>query len=154
MLLLLKHAAYFSGCNLLTQLVKQIWLVMLMVFAIGWSSVSVASASSMHLVMATEKNGNHCLEMQKPAASHAMHAPDHPDHHPVQQDCLSDSTQHLPDCPDCSTTGCQSLTSSLPIAAPELNWPDPAYPELTHLPAYHAKHLAGYWPEILRPPKA
>ncbi|WP_266100011.1 hypothetical protein [Acinetobacter sp. WY4] len=34
-----------------------------MVFTIGWSSVSVASANTMHLVMSTEKMSSHCLEM-------------------------------------------------------------------------------------------
>ncbi len=140
---------------MLIRLVKQIWLVMLVVFAIGWSSVSVASANTMHLVMPSEKTNPHCLEMKKPSASHSLHETDHhQDQNLVQSDCISDSTQHSPDCLDCGTTACQSLITSLPIAAPELSVPDRSYPEKTLLPAYHAQHLAGYWQEILRPPKA
>lgn len=139
---------------MLIRLVKQIWLVMLMVFAIGWSSVSVASANTMHLVMSTEKMSSHCLEMKKPNASHSLHETDHHQDQNLQPDCISDSTQHSPDCLDCGTTACQSLITSLPIAAPELSVPDHGYPEKTLLPAYHAQHLAGYWQEILRPPKA
>lgn len=89
---------------------------MLVVFAIGWSSVSVASANTMHLVMPSEKTNPHCL--------------------------------------DCGTMACQNLVTSLPITTPELSVPDHGYPEKTLLPAYHAQHLAGYWQEILPPPKA
>src|SRR5690606_17421268 len=137
MLLLLKHAAYFfQGVLLLIRLVKQIWLVMLVVFTIGLSSVSVASASTMHLVMPFEKTNPHCLEMTKPSASHSLHKTDHhQDQNLVQPDCVSDSTQHSPDCLDCGTPGCQSLMTSLPIAAPELSVPDHGYPEKTLLPA-------------------
>ena len=49
---------------------------------------------------------------------------------------------------------CQNLVTSLPITTPELSVPDHGYPEKTLLPAYHAQHLAGYWQEILHPPKA
>ncbi|MCO8079358.1 hypothetical protein [Acinetobacter lwoffii] len=140
---------------MLIRLVKQIWLVMLVVFAIGWSSVSVASATTMHLVISTEKMSSHCLEMTKPSASHSLHKTDHhQDQELIQPNCVSDSTQQSSDCLDCGTTACQSLITSLPIAAPELSVPDRSYPEKIRLSAYHGKHLAGYWQEILRPPKA
>ena len=55
MLLLLKHAAHFSGCTF-AHTARQTDLVGdACGFAIGWSSVSVASANTMHLVMSTEK---------------------------------------------------------------------------------------------------
>ncbi|ENW25484.1 hypothetical protein F925_00828 [Acinetobacter lwoffii NCTC 5866 = CIP 64.10 = NIPH 512] len=140
---------------MLTRLVKQIWLVMLMVFAIGWSSVSVASATTMHLVMSSEQMSSHCLDMVKASTSHAMHESAHnSDQDLTQADCFPDMPQHSPDCLDCGTTACQSLITSLPIAAPELSVPDRSYPEKFRLSAYHGKHLAGYWQEILRPPKA
>lgn len=140
---------------MLIRLVKQIWLVMLVVFAIGWSSVSVASANTMHLVMSTEKMSSHCLEMKKLTASHSLHETDHhQDQNLVQPDCVSDNIQQSSDCLDCGTMACQNLVTSLPIATPELSVPDHGYSEKTLLPAYHAKHLAGYWQEILRPPKA
>ncbi|WP_216935801.1 hypothetical protein [Acinetobacter sp. BY484] len=142
---------------MLTQLVKQIWLVMLMVFAIGWSSVSVASAKTMHLLMPAEQINSHCLEMAKATVSHAQHeSVHHQNPESVQAGCISDMVKHsqAQDCLDCSASACQSLITSLPIAAPELNLPDHGYPEKTLLPAYHAKHLAGYWQDILRPPKA
>ncbi|WP_313564633.1 hypothetical protein [Acinetobacter sp.] len=140
---------------MLIRLVKQIWLVMLVVFAIGWSSVSVASANTMHLVIPSEKTNPHCLEMTKPSASHSLHKTDHhQDQELIQPDCVSDSTQQSSDCLDCGTMACQNLVTSLPITTPELSVPDHGYPEKTLLPAYHAQHLAGYWQEILRPPKA
>ncbi|MCO8097353.1 hypothetical protein NI462_09205 [Acinetobacter lwoffii] len=140
---------------MLIRLVKQVWLVMLVVFAIGWSSVSVASANTMHLVMSTEKMSSHCLEMKKPTASHSLHKTDHhQDQNLIQPDCVSDNIQQSSDCLDCGTMACQNLVTSLPIATPELSMPDHGYSEKTLLPAYHAKHLAGYWQEILRPPKA
>lgn len=121
MLLLLKHAAFFSGWTLLTRLVKQIWLVMLMVFAIGWSSVSVASATTMHLVMSSEQMSSHCLDMVKASTSHAMHESAHnSDQDLTQADCFPDMPQHSQDCLDCSTMACQSQMSGLQISAPEL----------------------------------
>ena len=115
----------------------------------------MASATTMHLVMSTEKMSSHCLEMAKPTASHSLHETDyHQDQNLVQPDCVSDGTQQSSDCLDCGTMACQNLVTSLPIATPELSVPDYGYPEKTLLPAYHAKHLAGYWQEILRPPKA
>ena len=81
---------------MLIRLVKQIWLVMLVVFAIGWSSVSVASANTMHLVMPSEKTNPHCLEMTKPSASHSLHKTDHPqDQELIQPDCVSDSSHQI-----------------------------------------------------------
>jgi len=115
---------------LLIRLVKQIWLVMLVVFAIGWSSVSVASANTMHLVMPSEKTNPHCLEMTKPSASHSLHKIDHhQDQELIQPDCVSDSTQQSSDCLDCGTMACQNLVTSLPITTPELSVPDHGYPE-------------------------
>lgn len=99
---------------MLIRLVKQIWLVMLVVFAIGWSSVSVASANTMHLVMPSEKTNPHCLEMTKPSASHSLHKTDpHQDQELIQPDCVSDSTQQSSDCLDCGTMACQNLVTSL-----------------------------------------
>ncbi len=46
---------------LFTQLCKQMWFVCLMAFAIGWSSVSVASVKTMHLDM---QHGQMQLKMQ------------------------------------------------------------------------------------------
>lgn len=127
---------------MLIRLVKQIWLVMLVVFAIGWSSVSVASANTMHLVMPSEKTNPHCLEMKKPTASHSLYETDHhQDQNLVQSDCISDSTQHSPDCLDCGTTACQNLVTSLPIAAPELSVPDRSYPEKIVFPPIMASTL-------------
>src|SRR5690606_27114212 len=97
----------------------------------------------------------HCLDMVKASTSHAMHESAHnSDQDLTQADCFPDMPQHSPDCLDCGTTACQSLITSLPIAAPELSVPDRSYPEKFRLSAYHGKHLAGYWQEILRPPKA
>lgn len=144
----------FSGWTLLTRLVKQIWLVMLMVFAIGWSSVSVASATTMHLVMSSEQMSSHCLDMVKASTSHAMHESAHnSDQDLTQADCFPDTPQHSQDCLDCSTMACQSQMSGLQISVPELTVFDHHSLERTLLPTYHAKHLAGYWQEILRPPK-
>lgn len=128
---------------------------MLVVFTIGWSSVSVASANTMHLVMPSDHMSSPCLEMTKPSASHLLHKTDHhQDQNLVQPDCVSDNILQSSDCLDCGTMACQNLVTSLPIATPELSVPDHGYSEKTLLPAYHAKHLAGYWQEILRPPKA
>lgn len=141
------------------QLLKQIWFVVLMVFAIGWSGMSVASARTMHLQMPAEQFSTHCQKIAEtghlPAPPH-MAMPGMAHELPQQPDCPSELKSHADDgCPDCHSTSCHSLGSWMEVEIPGLSLPQKtSFTEKTGISAYYAQHLAGYWQEILRPPKA
>ena len=141
---------------MLRPLIKQLWLVVLMVFVIGWSGVSVASAKSMHLDTTSQQMSVHCQEMAKVGNSHPKHQAEHSSPHDLSQkmECPSDLNKLKDDCPDCIYTSCHSLISWIDVEIPELALPETHTHETILLPNYQAKHLAGYWQEILRPPKA
>ena len=132
-----------------TRFVKQLWLMLLMVFAIGWSGVSVASTKTMHLILPAETT-THTIPM---TANHEFLDSAHESQAFASSHCDSGIATHQ-DCLDCGYSACQSLITGLNMHPPELHSFNIQFAEKTALPIYSAQHLAGYWQEILRPPKA
>ena len=151
---------------MLTSLRKQLWFVFLMVFAIGWSSVALASVKYMHqhMMHAASVDQHHNAEMTVMSGCHdSISTQAHMQQHPAEhvkaahdQDChqtMTNQQQHF-SCNDCVQLHCQSLTV----------WLDSQISDLVHLEEvqehpqrnfdYSAQHLTGFWQQILRPPKA
>ena len=150
---------------MLTSLRKQLWFVFLMVFAMGWSSVALASVKSMHqhMMHAASVDQHHNAEIITMSGchdlvnveSHMQHSSEHikAAH---EQDChqtMPDQTQHF-SCNDCVQLHCQSLTTWLDSATAELPNLDPIQEHPQRNFDYSAQHLTGFWQQILRPPKA
>ncbi|TCB49628.1 hypothetical protein E0H80_11600 [Acinetobacter sp. ANC 4779] len=151
---------------MLTSLRNQTWFVLLMVFAIGWSSVTFASAKPMHQQMISELmlQHKHSMPMTTMSGCHdsvstQAHTSQHSAEHltaPSEQDCyqtMMDQQQHF-SCNDCVQLHCQSLIlwlDSETIAFLNLNNIQ-QHPQ--HNFNYSAQHLTGFWQQILRPPKA
>ena len=163
---------------MLTQLCKQAWFVCLMVFAIGWSSVSIASVKTMHMsmqmqheqmmnqvetaqhqqmmqAMSVQDMKAHCADMQ-------MQLDDQHANSDLQKQNLTDCHQQLiqskqvqhSECQDCALFSCQSSIVWFNTDIPQLSSPEHS-PHLNVLQSfYQVQHLAGHWQEILRPPKA
>lgn len=161
-----------------TQLCKQAWFVCLMVFAIGWSSVSIASVKTMHMsmqmqheqmmnqlgttqhqqmmqAMTVQDMKAHCVDMQ-------MQLDDQHANTDLQKQNLTDCHKQLiqskqvqhSECQDCALFSCQSSIVWFNSDIPQLSSPEHS-PNLNSLQSfYQVQHLAGHWQEILRPPKA
>lgn len=161
-----------------TQLRKQAWFVCLMVFAIGWSSVSIASVKTMHMsmqmqheqmmnqlgttqhqqmmqAMTVQDMKAHCADMQ-------MQLDDQQANIDLQKQNLTDCHKQLiqskqvqhSECQDCALFSCQSSIVWFNSDIPQLSSPEYS-PNLNSLESfYQVQHLAGHWQEILRPPKA
>ena len=161
-----------------TQLCKQAWFVCLMVFAIGWSSVSIASVKTMHMSMQMQHEQMmnqlgttqhqqmmqamtgqdmkaHCADMQ-------MQLDDQHANTDLQKQNLTDCHKQLfqskqvqhSECQDCALFSCQSSIVWFNSDIPQLSSPEHS-PNLNSLESfYQVQHLAGHWQEILRPPKA
>lgn len=157
------------------QLCKQTWFVMLMVFAIGWSGVSVASVNSMQISMQmqheqTSKDHQsmmqqmtvqemkaHCNDLQQQAVSGNANL-SHIQQMQGLKDChtqllQSKHAQHI-DCQNCALFSCQSSIVWFNTDIPKLIIPEDHLEQNSLQVHYQAQHLAGYWQEILRPPKA
>lgn len=161
-----------------TQLCKQAWFVCLMVFAIGWSSVSIASVKTMHMsmqmqheqmmnqlgttqhqqmmqAMTVQDMKAHCADMQ-------MQLDDQQANTDLQKQNLTDCHKQLiqskqiqhSECQDCALFSCQSSIVWFNSDIPQLKSSEHS-PNLNSLESfYQVQHLAGHWQEILRPPKA
>ncbi len=161
-----------------TQLCKQAWFVCLMVFAIGWSSVSIASVKTMHMsmqmqheqmmnqlgttqhqqmmqAMTVQDMKAHCADMQ-------MQLDDQHANTDLQKQNLTDCHKQLiqskqvqhSECQDCALFSCQSSIVWFNSDIPQLSSPEHSL-NLNSLESfYQVQHLAGHWQEILRPPKA
>ena len=123
-----------------------------MVFAIGWSSVSVASVKIMHINMQTEMSQDHCLDQAQQVTQHGIN-------HEVQTntDChnhlaINQNIDHKK-CQECSSLSCQTQISCLHSLQSSL---DPLYTfySIDQPNFYYPnQYLNGYWQEISRPPK-
>ncbi|BCT89213.1 hypothetical protein RYU24_16180 [Acinetobacter variabilis] len=117
--------------------------------------MSIASAKTMHLETSAKQMGSHCQEMEKIEKLHSQHQAMHGSAHDMRQDmnCHSDLNDHKDVCPDCIYSSCHSLSSWIDVEISKLTLPEIHALETTFISNYQAKHLAGYWQEILRPPK-
>lgn len=132
-----------------------------MVFAIGWSSVSVASTKSMHLDMmqvAHEQMSLHCQKMQADNATAPMHAVKMAQNEPMPlTHCLSaaDTAQMAHEhCSDCSAMACQSSVFAVIVQPFALSVPAISYKNKRIFSHYQVQYLLGHRQKILRPPKA
>ena len=149
-----------------------------MVFAIGWSSVSIASVKTMHMsmqmqheqmmnqlgttqhqqmmqAMTVQDMKAHCADMQ-------MQLDDQHANTDLQKQNLTDCHKQLiqskqvqhSECQDCALFSCQSSIVWFNSDIPQLSSPEHSL-NLNSLESfYQVQHLAGHWQEILRPPKA
>lgn len=156
-----------------TQLCKQAWFVCLMVFAIGWSSVSVASVKTMQISMQMQHEQiqnqigvDHATMMQNMSVQDMkqhctdLEAQNQQNYGSVQNltDChnqliQSQHVQHA-DCQNCALFSCQSSIVWFNTDIPKLTVPQDNSEQNSPKIHYQAQHLAGHWQEILRPPKA
>lgn len=134
---------------------KRLWFVFLMIFFIGGSGVAVAAVQAIQ----SDQNTSASIPAM---ACHDQQMMDQHHHMPSSKsDLLSlaqchdgkmHSDQHCLDCN--STSHCQSINLGLDQHSPSLT--SSPFLELSTRTNtdYQARHLAGYWQEILRPPKA
>ena len=140
---------------MLNVLLRQSWFVLLMVFTMSCATVSVASAKTMHLDLVNINSAPCAEQMHQAMQQHDLRK--YHDHRTVPTDthCKNISpVSHPIDCVDCSFSACQNMMTWLYL--------DPIQIENQNLPQVHqsysstfiARHLTGFWQEILRPPKA
>ncbi|QER40445.1 hypothetical protein F2A31_12330 [Acinetobacter suaedae] len=131
---------------------KQVWFVFLMIFFIGGSSVAVAAAEVFH--------SDHNSSTVQTMPCHDLEMIDQ--YHHLQQSDMSNllkchdgkmqSEQH---CQDCNhPSHCQSVNFALDQQLLDLSILVSVELSIDKKTDYQARHLAGYWQEILRPPKA
>lgn len=129
----------------LQHLRKYAWFVFLMTLVIGWSGVSIAQTPMQHdlhtMPCHSEKMTDHSVHVQ---------ANDQTVCHQTMTQSLHSHGEH---CKDCNPVHCQIVNLALQQAIPDLE--SQFVPILSQFSSiYQAQHLAGYWQEILRPPKA
>lgn len=163
---------------------KRLWFVGLMVFAMGWSSVVLASGQLMHQQMnipTHQQNKTHSLEITSAAHCHQLQH-DTQSHHVAQKQheqpqhtkgfdaknhdadkqqhdlfCLNmdDQTADHVQCHDCAQVHCQTSNS---IYAQDHQFEVVVMQSQEYVSQDYdtdqAQHLTGYWQQILRPPKA
>ncbi|ENW93281.1 hypothetical protein [Acinetobacter dispersus] len=131
---------------------KHLWFVFLMIFFIGGSSVAVAAVQSLQSdqTTSTTLQTMSCHDQQMMDQHHQMpHA-----HSGNFVKCHEGMMQDSVHCQDCnSSSHCQTVNLAVDQQTPSLS--TSSFLELsTHInTAYQARHLAGYWQEILRPPR-
>lgn len=123
---------------------KYAWFVFLMTLVVGWSGVSVAQMPMQH-----DLHTMPCHSQQM--THHTMHV--QADDQAICHQFMVKVSQHGEHCQDCNPVHCQMVNLALQQAVPDI--------ETSFIPStsqfssiYQAQHLAGYWQEILRPPKA
>lgn len=148
-----------------------------MVFAIGWSGVSIASMKVMPMNMqhqqmmssmsvsehqammesaSLQKLESHCDVKQNKHQQNQT--TDHEQQNNNLKNCHTQSSQskHISatECQDCALFSCQSSVIWFNSDIPKLIIPDHFQNSASYQATYRAQHLAGFWQEILRPPKA
>ncbi|AXY55895.1 hypothetical protein CDG60_04425 [Acinetobacter chinensis] len=141
-----------------------------MVFAIGWSSVSVASVKTMQISMQMQHEQiqnqigvDHATMMQNMSVQDMkQHCADLEAQNNDTAQSLTDchnqliQSQHVQhaDCQNCALFSCQSSIVWFNTDIPKLVVPQDNSEHYSPKIYYQAQHLAGHWQEILRPPKA
>ncbi|MQZ32076.1 hypothetical protein F4U02_13885 [Acinetobacter haemolyticus] len=133
---------------------KHVWFVFLMIFFIGGSSVAVAAAQALHSDQASS------VSTMATMPCHNQKMIDQ--HHHLQKhdmgnlfECHDEKIQSQQHCQDCNhPSHCQSVSFALDQQLPDLSPVISVKLSIDKKTDYQARHLAGYWQEILRPPKA
>ncbi|ENX34378.1 hypothetical protein F889_01656 [Acinetobacter colistiniresistens] len=133
---------------------KRLWFVFLMIFFIGGSGVAVAAVQA---IQSDQNSSVSILSM----ACHDQQMMDQHHHMQSKTDSLSSAQCHDgklhndQHCQDCnSISHCQSVNLALDPQGPSLGATPFLELNTRTNTDYQARHLAGYWQEILRPPKA
>lgn len=146
---------------LVTQFLKQTWFICLMTFVIGWSGMSNALSSTSHIASVStaaqvhdhqavaKMSDPHCAEMAQLDA-----VQDSLDRQASSCHLIDAAPATMQHCPDCSISFCQSLFVWLSPELIPLSLLRSVETSNNQLIAYQAQHLAGFWQEILRPPRA
>ncbi|WHP05215.1 hypothetical protein QLH32_14480 [Acinetobacter corruptisaponis] len=138
----------------LRQKYKHLWFVFLMIFFIGGSGVAVAAVqaiqSDQKSYTTTQKMP--CHEQHMMDQHHHMYG-SHVDTTSLTK-CHDGKMHHDQYCQDCnSPSHCQAVNLALDQQAPSLSSSSFLEPDSYKNTDYQARHLAGYWQEILRPPR-
>ncbi|MCU4503536.1 hypothetical protein KTI78_10210 [Acinetobacter sp. WU_MDCI_Abxe161] len=129
----------------LQHLRKYAWFVFLMTLVIGWSGVSIAQTPMQHDLPTMP-----CHSEKISHTNMHSHASDQAICHESMDQVSHSHGEH---CQDCNPVHCQIVNLALQQALPDLESQFiPISSQFSSI--YQAQHLAGYWQEILRPPKA
>ncbi|MBY8900109.1 hypothetical protein KSX24_19130, partial [Acinetobacter baumannii] len=110
-----------------------------------WSGVSIAQTPMQH-----DLNTMPCHSDQM--KHHSMHIKSD-EQATCHQSMAQVSHQHGEHCQDCNQVHCQMVNLALQQAVPDIESSFiPIQSQFSSI--YQAQHLAGYWQEILSPPKA
>lgn len=135
---------------------QQLWFILLMVFSITCGTLSVASAKTMHLSVQSSSSQAPChAQMPHHSMAHMQKTPQKKaqDHLTSNTHCET-QTNHPADCLDCHFSACQSMMTWLNFDAPDFEQSPLLELHSSPILPFHARHLSGYWQEILRPPQA
>lgn len=134
---------------------KHMWFVFLMIFFIGGSNVAIAAVHAIHTEQSTVTTQDMpCHKMQMKSDQHHQIQMAHQDMTSMTK-CHDQKVPNQQHCEDCNhPSHCQTVSFTLDQNIPELSALSVFERPIHLITAYQARHLAGYWQEILRPPKA
>lgn len=138
----------------LRQKYKHLWFVFLMIFFIGGSGVAVAAVQAIQSDQKsyTTTQNMPCHEQRMLGQHHHM-SNSHVDTTSLTK-CHDGKMHNDQHCQDCnSPSNCQAVNLALDQQAPSLSSSPFLEPDSYQHTDYQARHLAGYWQEILRPPR-
>lgn len=138
----------------LRQKYKHLWFVFLMIFFIGGSGVAVAAVQAIQSPQKSYATAQTMPCHEQPMLDQPHHmSGSHVDTTSLIKchDGKMHSDQHCQDCN--SPSNCQAVNLALDQQAPSLSSSPFLEPDLYKHTDYQARHLAGYWQEILRPPR-
>lgn len=133
---------------------KHLWFVFLMIFFIGGNGAAVAAVQA---IQSDQKSYTTTQKMpchdQRMMDQHHHMSGLHVDMTSLTKchDGKMHSDQHCQDCN--SPSHCQAVNLALDQQAPSLSSSSFLEPDSYKNTDYQARHLAGYWQEILRPPR-
>ena len=138
----------------LRQKYKHLWFVFLMIFFIGGSGVAVAAVQ---VIQSDQKSYTTTQNMpcheQRMLDQHHHMSNSHVDMTSLTK-CHDGKMHNDQHCQDCnSPSHCQTVNLALDQQAPSLSYSPFLEPDSYKNTDYQARHLAGYWQEILRPPR-
>jgi len=134
---------------------KHMWFVFLMILFIGGSNVAIAAVHAIHTEQSTVTTQDMpCHKMQMKSDQHHQIQMAHQDMTSMTK-CHDQQVPNQQHCEDCNhPSHCQTVSFTLDQNIPELSALSVFERPIHLITAYQARHLAGYWQEILRPPKA
>ena len=138
----------------LRQKYKHLWFVFLMIFFIGGSGVAVAAVQAIQSPQKSYATAQTMPCHEQPMLDQPHHmSGSHVDTTSLTK-CHDGKMHNDQHCQDCnSPSHCQTVNLALDQQAPSLSYSPFLEPDSYKHTDYQARHLAGYWQEILRPPR-